>query len=75
MTALKLVQSIRAIRNRCGFTQEQVMAQMQVLAVSLSRPSYVKIEGNKQNIRISNRLALQSKGRVKGVSNLLFAGK
>lgn len=52
-------QNIRSIRNRCGFTQDQVVAQMQVLGISLSRPSYVKIEGNKHNIRVSDLLALQ----------------
>lgn len=52
-------QNIKELRKNCGLTQDQVVAQMQILGVSLSRPSYVKIEGNKHNIRVSDLLALQ----------------
>ncbi len=53
-------QNIRRLRKACGLTQDQVVVQLQVMGIPLSRPSYVKIEGNKHNLRISELLALQS---------------
>ena len=62
---MKLVQdigigrNIRALRQKAGLTQDQVVAQMQVLGLRISRPSYSKIENDKHNLRISDLMALK----------------
>lgn len=45
--------NLRDLRMKCGWTQEQVVAKMQVLGCSVSRSSYAKIESGICNIRVS----------------------
>lgn len=52
--------NIRKLRKSTGLTQIQVVAKMQVLGCSISRPSYVKIENECHTIRISDLIALRA---------------
>ena len=62
---MKLVQdigiggNIRVLRQKAGLTQDQVVAQMLVLGLHISRPSYSKIENDKHNLRVSELMALK----------------
>ncbi|XCH79179.1 MAG: helix-turn-helix domain-containing protein [Candidatus Dehalobacter alkaniphilus] len=51
--------NIQDLRHKCGYTQEQVVAYMQLLGCNLSRVTYAKIEGNNYNIRVSELVALK----------------
>ena len=52
-------QNLKEIRNKCGLTQEQTVARIQVLGSPLSRSAYAGIESGKVNIFISDLVALQ----------------
>lgn len=51
--------NIKRLRKRAGLTQEQVVAQMQIKGLAVTRISYVKIETERQNIWISELKALK----------------
>ena len=51
--------NIQAERRRCKLTQEDVVAQLQVMQLNISRSTYAKIESNIYNIRISELVALK----------------
>jgi transcriptional regulator with XRE-family HTH domain len=51
--------NIQDLRRRSDYTQEQVVAFMQLLGCNLSRVTYAKIEGNHYNIRVSELVALK----------------
>ena len=55
---------IRQLRNESGLTQEQTVAQMQVMGCTLSRETYAKIESGISNIRVSELVALTRIFRV-----------
>ena len=55
----KFGQNLRRIRLSCGLTQEQTVAQLQVLGSPLSRSTYAIIEMGKGNIYISDLVGLQ----------------
>jgi len=50
--------NIQRLRLRKGLTQEQTVAQLQVLGCSLTRVTYAKIELGTYNIRISELLSM-----------------
>lgn len=50
--------NIRKYRKNCHLTQEQTVAQMQLLGVDLSRSSYAQLECGLYNIKVSELLAL-----------------
>ena len=50
--------NIQRLRLRKGLTQEQTVAQLQVLGCSLTRATYAKIESGTYNIRISELLSM-----------------
>lgn len=50
--------NIRKIRKEHHFTQEQVIAKLQLLGVELSRSAYSQIECGSYNIRVSELIAL-----------------
>ena len=52
-------QNIRRIRCSCDMTQEQTVAQLQVLGSPLSRGTYALIEIGRGNIYVSDLVALQ----------------
>lgn len=56
--------NLQRIRNSCGLTQEQTIAQLQVLGSPLSRSTYSLIELGKGNIFINDLVGLQKIFRV-----------
>ena len=56
---LDIGKNIQNLRLKCGLTQEQVVAKMQLLGCNLSRVTYAKMEGSNYNIRISELLAMK----------------
>lgn len=51
--------NIRNLRNRAGLTQEDVVAQLQVKGMNISRSAYSQIEGGTYNVRVSEMVALK----------------
>lgn len=51
--------NIRSIRVSCGLTQEQTVAQLQILGSPLSRSTYSLIELGKCNVFVSDLVGLQ----------------
>jgi len=43
-----------------GFTQDQVVAKLQLIGISISRSTYAKIETDRINIRVSELIALSN---------------
>lgn len=56
---INIGKNIAALRVRSNLTQEEVVAQMQVMGCDLSRSVYSQIECGTYNIRISEFLALK----------------
>lgn len=52
-------ENIQRIRNACGLTQEQTVAQLQVLGSPLSRSTYSIIEMGRGNVYVSDLVGLQ----------------
>jgi len=52
--------NIRQLRIKSGYTQEQVIAKLQLKGISISRSSYSQIECGTYNIKISELVALAS---------------
>lgn len=50
--------NIQKQRYACKLTQDQVVAKMNLLGVSISKSTYAKIETNRMNIKVSELLAL-----------------
>ena len=55
---LQIGNNIRDLRKKSGFTQEQVIARLQLQGIDISRSSYSQIECGTYNIRISELVAL-----------------
>lgn len=56
---IQIGKTIRELRKKAGFTQEQVVAKMQLRGLDISRSSYSQIECGTYNIRISELIALK----------------
>ena len=52
-------QNIQNLRRKAGLTQDQVVAQMQIMGIEISKSSYAKLETNRMNIKISELVALK----------------
>lgn len=52
-------QNIQKLRKSIGMTQDQVIAQMQLMGIEISKSTYAKIETNRMNIKISELIALK----------------
>ena len=50
---------IQELGRAAGMTQEQVLAKMQLLGLTISKSSYAKIETNRLNIKVSELVALR----------------
>lgn len=50
--------NIRKLRKKAGFTQEAVVARLQLHGIEISRSSYSQIECGTYNIKISELIAL-----------------
>ena len=51
--------NIQKARRKSKLTQEQVIAQLQLMDFNVSRSTYAKIETNRINIRVSELVALK----------------
>lgn len=49
---------IGALRKQAGLTQDQTVARMQMMGLTISKSSYAKIETNRLNLRVSELVAL-----------------
>ena len=56
---LDLGQSIQQLRRKQKMTQDQVVAKLQLMGISISKSSYAKIETNRMNIKVSELIALK----------------
>ena len=57
---LDLGMNIKLMRVARNMTQEQVIAQIQLRGLDISRGVYSKIENNRMNIKVSELVALKS---------------
>ncbi len=55
----RLGRNIQRIRQKCGLTQEQTVAKLQVLGSPLSRSTFSLIEMGRGNVFVSDLVALQ----------------
>ena len=51
-------QNIQYLRKKSGLTQDQTIAQLQLLGIEISKSTYAKIETNRMNIKVSELVAL-----------------
>lgn len=51
-------QNIQYQRKKSGLTQDQTIAQLQLLGIEISKSTYAKIETNRMNIKVSELIAL-----------------
>ena len=51
--------NLRRIRKKHGYTQEQIVAKLQLMNQDISRSAYAQIECGTYNIRISELVALK----------------
>lgn len=51
--------NIRALRKSAQMKQDDVVAQMQLLGIDITRSTYAKIESNIMNIKVSELCALK----------------
>lgn len=56
---LDIGHNIQALRLACRLTQDQVVAQLQIMGLKMSKSSYAKIETNRLNVRVSELVALR----------------
>jgi transcriptional regulator with XRE-family HTH domain len=50
--------AIQKIRLQKKLTQEQVIAQMQLMGIEITRSTFAKLETNRMNIKVSELVAL-----------------
>jgi transcriptional regulator with XRE-family HTH domain len=50
--------NIQAIRYQHELTQDQVVAKLNLMGISISKSSYAKLETNRMNIKVSELVAL-----------------
>ena len=55
---LDIGRNIQQMRYLNGFTQDQVIARMNLMGIPISKSSYAKIETNRMNIKVSELVAL-----------------
>lgn len=51
-------QNIQRLRNNAGLTQEQTVAQIQLMNLEIFKSTYAKLETNRMNIKVSELVAL-----------------
>ena len=50
--------NIQRLRKQACMTQEQTIAQLQLMGIEISKSTYAKIETNRMNIKVSELIAL-----------------
>ena len=56
---LDIGKNIQRIRKQCNLTQDQVVARLNLMGLSISKSTYAKIETNRMNIKVSELVALK----------------
>lgn len=56
---LDIGQNIQCLRRRANLTQDQVIAQLHLMELKISKSTYAKIETNRMNIKVSELVALK----------------
>ena len=51
--------NIQRLRKGSGMTQDQVVAKLQLMGLSISKSTYAKLETNRMNIKVSELVALR----------------
>jgi len=51
--------NIQRLRKDASMTQDQVVAKLQLMGLSISKSTYAKLETNRMNIRVSELVALR----------------
>ena len=51
--------NIQRLRRRTNMTQDQVIAQLQLMGIEISKSTYAKLETNRMNIKVSELVALK----------------
>ncbi len=51
--------NIQALRKAAAFTQDQVVAKLQLMGLNISKSTYAKLETNRMNIKVSELVALK----------------
>lgn len=55
---LDIGKNIQACRYASGLTQEQVIAKLDLMGLTVSKSTYAKIETNRMNVKVSELIAL-----------------
>ena len=50
--------NIQRLRRNTNMTQDQVVAQLQLMGIEISKSTYAKLETNRMNIKVSELVAL-----------------
>ena len=56
---LDIGKNIQNIRKNNNLTQDQTVAKLNLLGIAISKSTYAKIETNRMNIKVSERVALK----------------
>ena len=56
---LDLGHNVQRLRKAAGLTQDQVVAKLQLMGLSISKSTYAKLETNRMNIKVSELVALR----------------
>lgn len=56
--------NIKRLRNAAGYTQERVVAKLQLEGLSITRSTYAKIECGQYSVRVTELVALKKIFRV-----------
>ena len=51
--------NIQRLRKQAGMTQDQVVAKLQLMGLSISKSTYAKLETNRMNIKVSELVGLK----------------
>lgn len=55
---MNIGQNIARIRKSCNYTQDQVVAKLNLMGINISGSTYAKLETNRMNIKVSELAAL-----------------
>lgn len=50
--------NIQRLRKNTSMTQDQTIAQLQLMGINISKSTYAKLETNRMNIKVSELIAL-----------------
>ncbi len=53
---MDIVHNIQRLRKNANMTQDQTIAHLQLMGIKISKSTYAKLETNRMNIKVSERL-------------------